>query len=150
MVTVTAIRVERVGNRSAIDLCKCAEGDTSPTEVKCGSYSNVIDPEMSVVPGPCPRALWKAYRDAVVNGEMKRDYAISAWCYDQTPKRKAARNARHSNREKFARKGLVAVGDGKHVHHVDGNPFNNDPRNLRVVSADAHRKLHSRAYRLRD
>ena len=98
---------------------------------------------MSVVPGPCPPALWRKYRDAVVNGEMKRDYAISAWCYEDTPKRKAARNARHSNREKFAKRGLVAVGDGKHVHHVDGNPFNNDPRNLRVVSADAHRKLHS-------
>ena len=100
--------------------------------------------KMSVVPGPCPPALWKRYRDAVVNGDRERDYAISAWCYENKPKRKAARNARHSNRDKFARMGLVTVGDGTHIHHLDENPFNNDPRNLQVVSAGAHRKLHSR------
>ena len=99
--------------------------------------------KMSVVPGPCPRALWRKYRDAVVNGEMKRDYAISAFCYENTPKRKAARNARHSNREKFARKGLVAVGDLMHIHHKNNNPLDNRTSNLQVVPADAHRKLHS-------
>lgn len=104
---------------------------------------------MSVVPGTCPRALWKAYRDAVISGETKRDYAISAWCFENTPKRKAARNLRHANRSNFAKKGLVAKGDGTEIHHKDGNPFNNDPRNLQVLPAEAHRKLHSRTKKSR-
>ena len=78
-----------------------------------------------------------------MNGEMKRDYAISAWCYENTPKRKAARNARHSNREKFVKKGLVAVGDGTHVHHKNHNPLDNRVSNLQVIRASQHRKLHS-------
>ena len=145
MVTVTARRVERVENRSAIDLLNVRRRrHVADGEVKCGSYSNVIDPEMSVVPGPCSPALWKRYRDAVVNGEMKRDYVISAWCYENTPKRKAARNARHSNREKFARKGLVAVGDSMHIHHKNNNPLDNRTSNLQVIRASQHRKLHAK------
>ncbi len=105
----------------------------------------VSDYTMSIVPPPCPRALWKEYRRAVINGERERDYAISAACYENTPKRKAARNARHANREKFAKKGLVAVGDGLEIHHLDGNPANNRSQNLMVLTASAHKKHHSRA-----
>ena len=34
--------------------------------------------------------------------------------------------------------------DGLHVHHVDRNPANNDPANLRTLCASCHLKLHWR------
>lgn len=100
---------------------------------------------MSVFPAPCPRGLWKIYRRAVVNGEIERDYAISAWCYEKQPKRKAARNARNANRSKFIKEGLVAVGDGTHVHHKNHNPLDNRRSNLQVIRASHHRKLHAKS-----
>lgn len=99
---------------------------------------------MSVVPCPCPRELWQEYRRAVVDGERERDHAISAWCYENTPKRKAARNARYANRDKFVKMGLVAKGDGLEIHHVNGNPLDNRISNLQVLSKSAHRKQHAR------
>lgn len=100
---------------------------------------------MSVVPAPCPKALWRSYRRAVVNGERERDYAISAWCYEKRPKRKAARNARNANRRQFAKKGFVAVGDGLEVHHRNHNPLDNRTSNLQIIRASQHRKLHARS-----
>ena len=96
---------------------------------------------------PCDPKVWREYRRAVVNGERPRDYAISAECYENRPKRKAARNARHSNRSKFTKAGLVAVGDGREIHHVNHNPLDNRLSNLQVLSAVAHRKQHSRERR---
>ena len=33
---------------------------------------------------------------------------------------------------------------GLFVHHKDGNPFNNDPANLQVVTRGAHSRIHGR------
>jgi hypothetical protein len=36
-----------------------------------------------------------------------------------------------------------AIPDGYHIHHVDGNPYNNDIHNLIAVSAEEHAKIHN-------
>jgi len=42
------------------------------------------------------------------------------------------------------------IGKGEVVHHIDGNPLNNDPRNLRPMSRSAHSRLHARERRKRE
>jgi hypothetical protein len=35
---------------------------------------------------------------------------------------------------------------GYHIHHIDGNPFNNDISNLQCVSAEEHTKIHKNEF----
>ena len=35
--------------------------------------------------------------------------------------------------------GIARKGDGKDVHHVDGNPLNNRPSNLKLISRSKNR-----------
>ena len=97
---------------------------------------------MSVVPAKCPAGLWRIYRWAVVNGEAERNHAISAWCYEKKPKRKAARNSRKRVRSKLAKAG--AVRPGEEIHHRNHDPMDNSPSNLEVLTASAHRRKHSK------
>lgn len=30
------------------------------------------------------------------------------------------------------------------IHHIDSNPSNNDPKNLKVLTREEHKKLHNR------
>jgi len=30
---------------------------------------------------------------------------------------------------------------GKHIHHIDGNPLNNDPSNLAIITPEEHRRI---------
>lgn len=53
---------------------------------------------------------------------------------------KKDRAARNKNRREFERKGRVKKGDGKHIDHIDGNPRNNAPSNLRVVPAKSNQR----------
>lgn len=49
-----------------------------------------------------------------------------------------------SQARKQARK-IVNAQPGQIVHHIDGNPFNNDPANLLLLSSyNEHAELHSR------
>jgi len=34
------------------------------------------------------------------------------------------------------------IPNGYHIHHIDGNPFNNDISNLKCVSAEEHSEIH--------
>ena len=98
------------------------------------------DYTMSIVPSPCPKALWSEYRRAVVDGERDRDHAISAWCYEKTPKRKAARTSRKRIRAKLTKLGLVRPGE--EVHHRNGDATDNSFANLEILTASAHRRRH--------
>ena len=41
---------------------------------------------------------------------------------------------------RLQKNGRVKKGDGKHIDHKDGNPNNNSPKNLKVISAKKNRK----------
>ena len=63
--------------------------------------------------------------------EYKRDHAST--------KAKKDRASRNKVRRQALKTGRVKKGDGKDVHHVDGNPRNNSAKNLRVVKKSANR-----------
>lgn len=72
---------------------------------------------------------------------MARDYRHEYDTYQGTPEQKKNRAARNNARREAVRKGQAHKGDGKDVHHVDGNPRNNAPSNKRVISASKNRSM---------
>ena len=60
--------------------------------------------------------------------------------YHSSKKMKTERALRNKNRRTALKNGTVKRGDKKHIDHRDGNPKNNKPKNLRVISAKRNRK----------
>lgn len=61
--------------------------------------------------------------------------------YNSTPEQRARRSSRTSLRNKKIRQGTLKVGDGKDVHHKDGNPLNNSSDNIQITSASKNRGI---------
>jgi len=72
---------------------------------------------------------------------MGRNYQDEYRKYQGTPEQLKRRAGRNKARRNAIRNGTASVGDGKDVHHVDGNPRNNSPRNTRVISASNNRSF---------
>lgn len=72
-------------------------------------------------------------------GIMARDYRKEYDNYHSSPKQRANRSSRVLARRKLAKTGAVRRGDGKDVHHKDGNPKNNSRSNLSVASRKTNR-----------
>jgi hypothetical protein len=70
---------------------------------------------------------------------MARDYKDEYEKFQSSTKSKKDRAHRNKVRRKGLRTGRVRKGDGKDIDHVDGNPRNNSPKNLRVVSKSKNR-----------
>ena len=70
---------------------------------------------------------------------MARDYGKEYKSYHASPTQKKRRASRNTARRRLAASGRVKKGDGKDVHHKDGNARNNTPSNLRVVSRRSNR-----------
>jgi hypothetical protein len=70
----------------------------------------------------------------------ERDYKKEYREYHGTPEQKKARASRNAARREAMREGRVHKGDGKEVDHKDGNPRNNSPSNLQVLSRRANRR----------
>ena len=70
---------------------------------------------------------------------MPRDYKKEYATYHSSPEQKANRAARGRARYKLEQAGRVKKGDGKDVHHRDGNPKNNGGGNLSVTSKSYNR-----------
>lgn len=60
--------------------------------------------------------------------------------YHKSDRMKKERALRNKNRREAIRDGRVRKGDDLEIDHVDGNPKNNSPRNLRVVKRTTNRK----------
>lgn len=70
---------------------------------------------------------------------MARDYTQEYKAYQGTPEQKKRRAARNSARRELIRQGRVSKGDGLDVDHVNGNPKDNRPTNLKVKPKAANR-----------
>ena len=70
---------------------------------------------------------------------MARDYKKEYREYHSKPDQKKRRAGRNAARRIMAMVGRVKKGDGKDVHHKDGNPKNNSRKNLKVESASKNR-----------
>lgn len=69
----------------------------------------------------------------------ERDYKEEYRKYHGTKRYKIDRAARNKVRRKAIRDGKVRKGSDKDIDHKDGNPRNNHPSNLRIVSRSHNR-----------
>jgi len=72
---------------------------------------------------------------------MARNYRQEYDRYQGKPEQIARRAARNTARRGALRTGAVRKGDGKDVHHVDGNPRNNKAGNTQVRTASSNRSF---------
>jgi hypothetical protein len=70
---------------------------------------------------------------------MARDYKKEYETYHSKPAQKKRRAGRNRARRIMTMLKRVSKGDGKDVHHKDGNPENNSKKNLRVESKKTNR-----------
>jgi|TARA_R110002012_G_scaffold154946_4_gene315680 hypothetical protein len=70
---------------------------------------------------------------------MARDYKREYREYHSKPDQKKRRAGRNRARRIMSMLKRVKKGDGKDVHHKDGNPENNSKKNLRVESKKTNR-----------
>jgi hypothetical protein len=68
-----------------------------------------------------------------------RDYKAEYNNYQSKSDQKKNRAMRNKARRILSKQGRVSKGDGKDVHHKDGNPKNNSLKNLRIASKSANR-----------
>ena len=72
---------------------------------------------------------------------MTRNYRQEYDRYQGTAKQKKRRAARNTARNRALKSGKVRKGDGKDIHHRDGNPKNNSKKNLAVKSRKSNRSF---------
>lgn len=70
---------------------------------------------------------------------MARNYKSEYENYHSRPEQKKNRAARNAARAKMAKAGRVSKGDGKDVTHKDGNPRNNNSKNLGILKSSENR-----------
>jgi hypothetical protein len=70
---------------------------------------------------------------------VARNYKEEYKDFHSKPDQKKRRAGRNAARRKMATAGKVKKGDGKDVHHKDGNTLNNKKKNLRVESKSKNR-----------
>jgi len=73
------------------------------------------------------------------NKSTGRNYESDYKKFQSSPEQIRNRSSRNSARRIKIRNGDAKVGDGRDVHHVDGNPQNNKTRNLRMTSPSENR-----------
>ena len=71
---------------------------------------------------------------------MARNYKKEYKNYQGTAAQKKRRAMRNKVRRMMLRKGKVKKGDGKDVHHKDGNPMNSKKSNLKIVKRSKTRQ----------
>ena len=72
---------------------------------------------------------------------MVRNYRQEYDRYQGTEEQKKRRAMRNKARRQAMKKGQVRKGDGKDVHHKDGNPMNNKAGNTYIRSASSNRSF---------
>ena len=72
---------------------------------------------------------------------MARNYRQEYDRYQGTTKQKKRRAMRNKANREAKRNGSIKKGDGKDVHHKDGNPMNNKAGNTVIRSASSNRSF---------
>jgi len=72
---------------------------------------------------------------------MARNYKKEYKNYQGKPEQKKRRAMRNKVRRMLMKAGKVKKGDGKDVHHKDGNPMNHNKSNLKVVRRSKNRSF---------
>ena len=72
---------------------------------------------------------------------MARDYRAEYDNYHSKPSQIKKRAARNAARRKLEVNGKVKKGSNMDVHHIDGNPLNNNAKNLKVVHKSKNRSF---------
>jgi hypothetical protein len=70
-----------------------------------------------------------------------RNYRKEYDNYQGTPEQRKNRSSRNKARRKMVTSGKASKGDGKDVHHKDGNPKNNARKNLTIMGKSLNRKM---------
>jgi len=70
-----------------------------------------------------------------------RNYRTEYDNYQSKPKQKKNRAGRNKSRRALTRAKKVRKGDGKDVHHKDGNPRNSSRSNLKVTPKSKNRSF---------
>lgn len=73
--------------------------------------------------------------------KKKRNYRKEYDRYQGTAKQKKDRAGRNKARAEAKKSGKARKGDGKDIHHKDGNPRNNSKSNLSVKSKSKNRSF---------
>ena len=98
----------------------------------------INDKEIKVPISEYYRSIGKLF---LSEAKKKRDYTKDTE-YESSPKQRHNRVQRVLARRFMEKRGLVHKGDGKDVDHKDGDPTNNSPKNLRVMSRSKNRAKH--------
>ena len=76
-----------------------------------------------------------------INGYLNQDNKMTYALWTEVDRK--AHAARGKNRRRLEKLGLVQKGDGKHIHHKNGNTNDNRLSNLMVVDGKKHRRAHT-------
>jgi hypothetical protein len=72
---------------------------------------------------------------------MARDYAKEYANYHSRPEQIKKRSSRNKARRLAVKIGKAKKGDGKDIHHRDGNPMNNSRGNLKSMTKSKNRSF---------
>jgi len=72
---------------------------------------------------------------------MARNYRAEYDNYQGSKKQLKRRAGRNKTRRMMIRLGKAKKGDGKDAHHIDGNPLNASPKNIRMESKKSNRSF---------
>lgn len=71
----------------------------------------------------------------------KRNYKKEYRNYHGKPEQRKRRSSRTTARYHAEKSGRASKGDGKDLHHKDGNPMNNSRKNLKLTSKKSNRSF---------
>ena len=72
---------------------------------------------------------------------MARNYAKEYANYHSRPEQIKKRSSRNKARRLAVKEGKAKKGDGKDIHHRDGNPLNNTQGNLKSMAKSKNRSF---------
>ena len=79
------------------------------------------------------------FEDRDYNKSTGRNYKSDYEKFQSSPEQIADRSSRNSARREAENQGRVKKGDGKDVHHKNGNPRDNSSTNIRIVPKSKNR-----------